>query len=192
MTRPPSKHSTRPQFIHNWPIADSLIGLTVLILSALALLETFNWPVAAATFPRIVAGSGIAFSLLFLIGTVVKTRSAAKQRIVTNYPDSNGSDTAEDADSDAARFDIEYVFASAGLKAWLVVLVWLLVFALTAFIFGVYGAGFLFSIFYLSRETNKRWLFIGLYAITVTFALWGIFSYFMNLPVPSGLVSSLF
>ncbi|TLP71215.1 tripartite tricarboxylate transporter TctB family protein [Nesterenkonia sphaerica] len=167
-------------------LSDVLIGVVSLLIFGAALLATLDWPIEAARFPRFISGIGLLCTLLFL-GTLA-FRSLTTGPTVTQ--DTEGgpqeSQTTEDP-ADEESVDVGYVFASAGAKEWVQTLLWLGAFFLLTYLFGVYIAGVTFAFLYLKYGASKSLVYCLVYSVVLGGSLWMLFSYFLGLPLPSGI-----
>lgn len=168
------------------PWSDIVISGAVLVITTAALLATIGWPTAAALFPRIASIIGIVCSaghLLTILIQKLRTRSTSSK--TTSEADRGSDKDAED------RVDVEYVFATAGTKAWLRALGWIGSFLIMIYLFGIFISGAILALFYLRYGASRSWIFAALYSASLTVFLWGLFDQFLQAALPRGVFGLL-
>jgi hypothetical protein len=160
-------------------VADVVLTLLLTAIFAWAFLEAGNWTPRASLFPRLVTGAGFLLSLAHLVVALLGLRPGASQTSGIPEP------VAED---DADREEIEYVFGTAGARAWGAALAWIAVFFVTLYVAGLFITAPLFSVLYLRFAGGRTWLTSVVYALVLGGALYLVFEVLLGVPSPEGLV----
>lgn len=164
-------------------------GVSALIFAA-ALLATLGWPIEAARFPRFITSVGLFCCLAFITFKLVPRSKLSAGKPSRDHFDTSEVDGSPEDDTDSEPEDVGYVFATAGRDAWVRTLSWIALFFILTFVLGVYTAGVAFAVMYLRFGASKGWLFSTIYALLLGVVLWTLFDYFLELPLPRGLVGS--
>ena len=197
-----------------WVIAASMLGLF-----AFGYLAAQDWPFRAALFPQMVATLGVLLSVLRLLGLVLETvrgrrayapnppvapapAVAAGTQVATEAtkPPAAEADKQEDdalsrvtlVDDEAEEdSSMEYAFASAGGRAWVAALLWIVAFFVAFFVLGVFIAVPVFALVYLRMAGKASWLAAGLYALVTGAFIYLLFRQVLYLPLPTVVIPFL-
>lgn len=163
-------------------------------LFSVALLATFTvghlaaetWPFRAALFPQLVSAAGFLLTALKLVGlTMQAVRSKRPQPL-----DEADNDSAQDhklVDEEAEEAEsIEYVFATAGRRAWAGALAWIVVFFVLLWLLGVFVTVPIFALLYLKVAGKASWVSSALYAIVLGGVIYLAFRQLLFVPMPAG------
>lgn len=161
--------------------ADLIINVVLVAVFGVALLATTGWPLQTALFPMIVSGTG----LLLVLGHLAVPMLGRARRHATVEPAS--AEPAVTIEADDADQDAEYVFASAGKRAWGAALAWTGAFFLALYAFGLLITAPLFSLCYLRFSARKSWPLSIAYALVLLIAIYLTFEYLLTIPVPASL-----
>jgi hypothetical protein len=161
--------------------ADLIINVVLVAVFGVALLATTGWPLQTALFPMIVSGTG----LLLVLGHLAVPMLGRARRHATVEPAS--TEPAVTIEADDADQDAEYVFASAGKRAWGAALAWTGAFFLALYAFGLLITAPLFSLCYLRFSARKSWPLSIAYALVLLIAIYLTFEYLLTIPVPASL-----
>lgn len=175
------------------PVGEWCIAGFLLFFFAFAYIAAQEWPFRAALFPQIVAAVGFVLTALRILGLVVETRRA--RRAPATAPA-----VAADADvvqakgkiSDVTLVDdeaeedesMEYVFASAGGRAWVEALVGITVFFVSFFVLGAFITVPLFALVYLRFSGRASWLASAIYAAVTGLIIFFVFRELVFIPLP--------
>lgn len=201
----------RPR-LGEWVIAACMLGLF-----SVGYLAAQDWPFRAALFPKMVATLGVLLSVLRLLGLALETvrgrRASAPNPPVAPAPAvAVGTQVAEQAtkppaaevDQDDALSHVtlvddeaeedssmEYAFASAGGRAWVAALLWIVAFFVAFFVLGVFIAVPAFALVYLRTAGKASWLAAVLYALVTGASIYLLFRQVLYLPLPTGVIPFL-
>jgi hypothetical protein len=189
-TTEPGQHSV---------VKSDLIGAAfAAVIFAVALGMTFEWSDKAAMFPRVITGSGLLFSMAYLLACIVRARRAQKPDYATSVSQSleervHGSvqEHSSGSDDDLPPEEVEYVFATAGRKAWLSALGWVTLFLVLTLLLGLFVASAIFAFVYLRWSGSTTWLFSSVYALILSVCLILIFRVVTFVPTPLGILTGL-
>lgn len=175
--------------------ADFIGAIIVTVVFAVAFITTFEWPAKAAMFPRVVTGAGLAMSVAFAVTVIVKWCRAK----VTGYIEGSEISRQEQVlvhvlgeDQDAGEEpseDVEYVFATAGRKAWTDALGWVALFLILIVTLGLFVSSGIFALVYLRWGGKRTWLFSVIYAVVLPVILLAMFRWLLFIPTPIGLLT---
>ncbi|MCI2418389.1 tripartite tricarboxylate transporter TctB family protein [Saccharopolyspora sp. K220] len=149
---------------------DLVITAVLVLLFGAALLATTAWPFRTALFPTIVSGAALLLSLAHLATLLLRRRRA---------------EPAEQQREAAADGDVDYVFATAGRRAWTAALAWAAAFFVALYVVGLLIAAPLFSFCYLRFAARRSWLFSLVYAAVVLAAIYLAFEFVLTIPIPA-------
>ena len=196
-----------------WVIAASMLGFFTL-----GYVAAQDWPFRAALFPMIVATFGVLLSVLRLLGLALETvrgrRASAPDPPVAPAPavavspqvateetrrPAAEADQQEEAPSQVTLVDdeaeedssMEDAFASAGGRAWVAALLWIVAFFVAFFILGVFIAVPVFALVYLRTAGKASWLAAVLYALVTGAFIYLLFRVVLFLPLPTGVIPFL-
>jgi hypothetical protein len=209
----------QPQTDRTPRLGEWVIAAVLLVFFTFGYLAADEWPFKAALFPQIIAATGALLTLLRLVGLVVATirgrhgpgpdrvpASALPSAAVERLPETEGSreDSAESEESsenspelalvdDEAEEDesIEYVFASAGGRAWLEALAWIAAFFITLVVLGVFITVPLFALVYLKTAGKASWKGAALYAVVTGGLIYVLFRQVVYVDLPTGIFDFL-
>ena len=119
------------------------------------------------------------------------TRASAATASTDAEPDAVGAvDTTseltivdDELEDDAS---MEYVFASAGGRAWIEALAWIVVFFVAFFTLGAFLSVPLFALLYLRFSGRTSWLSAGIYAVVTGVLIYVAFRELVYIPLPTG------
>lgn len=170
-------------------IPDLVISFGLLALFTTGFVIALAWPPEAGRFPLAITIVGGLCSVLLLVKTILDTRNV-QRRSTSTTPGKEDTETTEIAEDEEKMedFDAGYLFTTAGKKTWAVVLIWVGAFFLLTYIAGIYLAGAIFAVIYLRFGAKKSWTFSIIYAAVLIGILWGLFNYFLALPLPRGIL----
>jgi hypothetical protein len=86
---------------------------------------------------------------------------------------------------------MEYVFATAGSRAWIEALAWVATFFISFAVLGAFVTVPVFALFYLKFAGKASWLSAGIYALVTGALIYVIFREVVFLPLPTGLLPFL-
>ena len=86
---------------------------------------------------------------------------------------------------------MEYVFATAGGRAWGAALAWIVAFFVAFFVLGVFVAVPLFALLYLKFSGRASWLAAVLYAAVTGFLIYALFRWVVYIDLPTGYIPFL-
>jgi presenilin-like A22 family membrane protease len=169
---------------------DVVISAALLVIFIAAFLNAQQWQPIAALFPKVATGIGALLSAAFLVRAVVlrpKTAAAVPVDESATVDPVAAAQEAEELGADQAESERAF-FASLSLRDWLVSLAYFAAFFIGLYVLGLYVTAVLFTIVYLRFQARSSWLFSVIYAVVLTAALYGLFGYALQLPVPEGLL----
>jgi Tripartite tricarboxylate transporter TctB family len=167
---------------------DVLITLVLLVTFASAYVAAQPWPFEAKLFPQMlsVAGTGFAAVKLVALGLQLHRRRRWLRRAGPGGAAAGGNvDRA--ADHDDRMHSPEYVFGTAGRRAWAAAVAWVAAFFVALWMLGVYVTVPLFAVVYLRFAGRHSWPATALYAAVAGGLLWSVFSYMLEVPMPAGI-----
>ena len=167
--------------------ADLVLTLMFLVLFAGAYLLAEQWPFRAAFFPQLLAILGVGFAVLKLLGFVVQARRGRDATAEPSPEDLDVGETVLISEEEEEDESLEYVFATAGAKAWAAALGWWAAFFLMLWLFGVFVAVPVFALAYLKLSGGASWLSAGLYAAISATVLYIAFARLLTVPMPEGI-----
>ena len=94
----------------------------------------------------------------------------------------------DDREDDAS---MEYVFATAGGRAWLEALSWIVVFFIAFFVLGAFVSVPLFAFLYLKFSGRTSWLSAAIYAVVTGVLIYVMFRELVFIPLPTGVLPFL-
>jgi Tripartite tricarboxylate transporter TctB family len=169
---------------------DVVISAALLAIFIAAFLNAQQWQPIAALFPKVATGIGAILSAAFLVRSVFfrrRTAPAAPVDGAGHIDPVTAAQEAEELGADQAESERAF-FASLDLRDWLVSLAYFAAFFIGLYVLGLYVTAVLFTIAYLRFQARSSWLFSVIYAVVLTAALYGLFGYALQLPVPEGLL----
>lgn len=173
--------------LNSSPRADMVFTLTVAVIMCAALIQTFTWPSQAAVFPRVVIVSGLAFSIG--LAAVISWKQLRRRKRGELPAEASGDRPHQSQDDGAESDEAEYVFATAGTRAWVTVLLWLAAFLIMTGLLGIFVSSGIFALFYLRWGAHKSWKFSGIYAVVLTLCLLTMFRWLLYIPTPVGILT---
>lgn len=166
---------------------DIIITFSITSIMGFAFVESFGFPDVAALFPRAITLIGLILGLTYGVLLLrkhhkLRNSSASVQSKVTPLPE---VEYAPDTES------IDYVYATAGRRAWVSSILWVAAFLVLTVALGLFIASCIFSFMYLRWNAGKSWTFSGVYAVSVTLSLLVLFRWLLYVPTPIGILSGL-
>ena len=86
---------------------------------------------------------------------------------------------------------MEYIFATAGRKAWLHALGWVAIFLVLTVLLGLFVASAIFAFTYLRWGGRRTWLFSIIYAVILPTFLVVLFRVILFVSTPLGILTGL-
>ncbi|MGH3341770.1 MAG: tripartite tricarboxylate transporter TctB family protein [Carbonactinosporaceae bacterium] len=157
-------------------LGDVVIALFLLGVFVLGYVYAQAWPFRAKLFPEMVSTAGMALAALKLIGFAVQ---ASRGGTAKPRPDVSDQDQTPETP--------EYVFGTAGRRAWAGALGWVAAFFLSLWLLGVFVTVPLFAISYLRIAGKAGWLGASVYGGVAGGVIWLVFSYVLAVPMPTGI-----
>ncbi|MPY79739.1 MAG: hypothetical protein GEV04_14960 [Actinophytocola sp.] len=163
------------------PVRLGDVVITVLLLAVFvgAYLLAQDWPFRTKLFPGLLATAGIGIAVLKLGGHGVQAYRHRTRHSATRQEDA-GSEQGDD-------HSIEYVFGTAGARAWLAALGWAAAFFVALCVLGVFITVPLFTLAYLKISGSAGWLGATIYAVVAGGVLWFVFGELLAVPMPAGI-----
>ncbi len=167
---------------------DWVLALALLGVFAVGYLAAGDWPFRAALFPQLVSATGFILTVLTLLGFTVQAtrrRPGAPEVEPAVEDHQRGIELVEaEAEEDES---IEYVFATAGWRAWAEALGWIVAFFVSLWVVGVFVTVPLFAVLYLRIAGRASWVAAALYAGVTGGLIFLVFRQLLVLPMPDGL-----
>jgi hypothetical protein len=183
----PRARITRPSLPIDW--GDFVISAALLAIFIAAFLNAREWQPIAALFPKLATGIGAVLSAAFLVRCVVTRREPPSAVPVAESATTDpvaAAREAEESGSDQAESDRTF-FASVSRRDWLVSLTYFAAFFIGLYVLGLYVTSLVFTVVYLKFQARSSLKLSVIYAVVLTAALYGLFGYALQLPVPEGL-----
>ncbi len=130
--------------------------------------------------PAAAAGTGATAAT---VGAGTADDAPAVDRLVSNL-----EIVDDDIEDDAS---MEYVFATAGGRAWLAALAWIVAFFVSFFVIGAFVSVPLFAFLYLRFSGGTSWLAAAIYAAVTGALIYVVFQEVVFIPLPSGYIPFL-
>ena len=191
-----------------FPQMVSLLGLALSLLRILALFQELRrakrlpaltaavppTPAGAVeTAPRIATaappGAAAAPAAAGTTGAAAPTESTTGSRTSEAFGATSDLEIVDDDVEDDAS--MEYVFASAGGRAWLEAMSWIVVFFIAFFALGAFLSVPIFAFFYLRFSGGTSWLSAGIYAVVSGVLIYLVFRQLVYIPLPTGVLPLL-
>ncbi len=167
---------------------DWVLALAFLGVFAVGYLAARDWPLRAALFPQLVSATGFILTVLRLLAfTVQAARSRHDVREATSVVDDHERGIELVDDEAEADESIEYVFATAGPRAWAAALGWIVAFFASLWVLGVFVTVPLFALLYLRFAGRTSWVAAALYAGVTGGLIYLVFQELLVLPMPDGI-----
>jgi Tripartite tricarboxylate transporter TctB family len=151
---------------------DAVVATALLLVFAGACALSLAWPFRTALFPRLVSATGALLAVAELAALAIRARRVA----ATDQP----------AIDDKAEGSAEYVFASAGRRAWSAALAWIGGFFVALWLLGTVPTVPLFTLLYLRIAGRASWLAAAIYAAVAGVIVAVVFGRLLSIPMPSG------
>lgn len=164
------------------PVADVVITVLLMALFGWALWTSLDWSFRAAVFPRMVTVAGLGLVMLHLVMLLTRPAKPAPSK-----PDDSNSWPLE-GDDELEVHELEYEFAHANRRTWLVNIGWVVAFFGGVFVVGLFLASLVFTLTYLRFGAGRSWRFAGIYAVVVAAVLFGFFDQMLRISMPLGIV----
>lgn len=186
---------------------------------AVAYVLAEDFPSRAALFPKMVSVLGLVLGALRIIGLIRDARAARRTTGPPSAGTAQAGRDVPAASTTTSRVDaaaagpgvsavtpselviedddveddasMEYVFASAGGRAWLEALSWIVVFFIAFFVLGAFASVPLFALFYLRFSGKTSWLSAGIYAVVTGVLIYLMFRKLVYIPLPTGVFEFL-
>jgi hypothetical protein len=204
-------HSTDDTAPARFRVGDVVMTVVLLVVFSGAYLLAQDWPFRAALFPKLLSVAGIGFAVVKLAGFAVQARRSARsdpleparpEPVEPARPEVGpagpeveplrpevepAAAPVVDAD-DAERNEqsLEYVFGTAGARAWIGAVAWVTAFFLGLWLVGVYVIVPVFAFAYLRTAGKTSWPAAGVYAAVAGGVLWLAFTRLLAVPMPAG------
>jgi hypothetical protein len=159
---------------------DAVFAAALLTVFAGAFALSLEWPFRTALFPRLVTAAGALLAVAELVALSIRARRVAAQAA--------GQGVAADQIPGADQGDdsVEYVFASAGRRAWSAALAWIGGFFVALWLLGAVPTVPLFTLLYLRFAGKASWLAAAVYAAVAGVVVAGVFGRLLSIPMPTG------
>jgi hypothetical protein len=171
-------------------VADVVVTALLLALFGWAFLEAGEWSFRAYLFPRIVSGATFVFCALHLVQATLRLRRGdVDAPAPTRVPAPVAADAAAggEHENEVNDDDVEYVFATAGGRAWTAALGWITGFFILLYIAGLFLTAPLFSLLYLRFGGRQSWRMSVGYAVVIGVVLYVAFELLFGIATPPGL-----
>jgi hypothetical protein len=167
---------------------DVVICAALMLIFVAAFITARQWEAIAALFPEVATGIGAVLSAIFLGRSLVfpRRREQASVEHAAIVDPLAAAAEAEEQVADQSDSDRTF-FASLSLRDWAVSLAFFVAFFVSLYVLGLYITSLVFSVAYLKLQAKSSWWFSAVYAVVLTAALYGLFGYALQLPVPEGL-----
>ena len=166
---------------------DLVITLVLLVTFVAAYLAARSWPFEARLFPQLLCSAGIALALLKLVDSLIQVRHRQHgMRPVSTAGFATGEAEA-DRGGDGREHAPEYIFGTAGRRAWVEALGWVATFFVALYLFGVFVTVPLFALAYLLICGRHGWLGATVYAGVSGGVVWFVFGHLLAVPMPAGI-----
>jgi hypothetical protein len=149
---------------------DAVLAAMLLAVFVGAYALTLAWPFRTALFPRLVSAAGALLAVVELVVLAIRARRAA----------------ALDEISSVDHDSVEYVFASAGRRAWSAALAWIGGFFVSLWVLGAVPTVPLFTLLYLRIAGKASWLAAAIYATVAGVVIAVVFGRLLSIPMPTG------
>jgi hypothetical protein len=172
-------------------VADVVLTAVLLVLFGWAFLEAGQWSFRAALFPRIVSGAAFVFCALHLVQAALRLRRGAVDEPTQGHvpaPAAAEAAAGGEHENEVNEDDVEYVFASAGGRAWGAALAWVAAFFVLLYVAGLFLTAPLFSLLYLRFAGRQSWRLSVIYAVVIGVVLYVAFEVLLGIATPPGLV----
>lgn len=171
-------------------VADVVVTALLLALFGWAFLEAGEWSFRAYLFPRIVSGATFVFCALHLVQAALRLRRGdVDAPAPTRVPAPVAADAAAggEHENEVNDDDVEYVFATAGGRAWAAALGWITGFFILLYVAGLFLTAPLFSLLYLRFGGRQSWRMSVGYAVAIGVVLYVAFELLFGIATPPGL-----
>ncbi len=165
-------------------VGDVVITVILLVAFISGYLAAQAWPFEAKLFPQLLCSAGAALALLKLVDFLIQVRHRQRRP----HGVTPGRVAAEHAGAqDGPQHTPEYVFGTAGRRAWAAALGWVTTFFVALYLFGVFVTVPLFALAYLLICGRHGWLGATVYAGVAGGVVWFVFSRLLEVPMPAGI-----
>lgn len=175
--------STAPARVRAGDVAFSVFLLGLFVAGFVIAGE---WPYRAALFPRLLSAAGVLFAVLKLLGFGVRAvrGRAADVPIAPGRAIGDKELVSEEEEEDLS---LEYVFASAGARAWAAALAWIVGFFVCLWLLGVFVTVPLFAFVYLRVSGSAGWLGAAVYSVVTGAVIYLAFRQLLTVSMPTGI-----
>jgi hypothetical protein len=151
---------------------DAVLTACLLLVFVGACVLSLAWPFRTALFPRLVSAAGALLAVAELAALAIRARRvAATDQTPVDHKDESSA---------------EYVFASAGRRAWSAALAWVGAFFVALWLLGAVPTVPLFTLLYLRIAGKASWLAAAIYAAVAGVIIAVVFGRLLSIPMPSG------
>jgi hypothetical protein len=171
-------------------VADVILTALLLALFGWAFLEAGEWSFRAYLFPRIVSGAAFVFCGLHLVQAALRLRRGAVDapaRVHVSAPAAADAAAGGEHENEVNEDDVEYVFSTAGGRAWAAALGWVAGFFVLLYVAGLFLTAPLFSLLYLRFAGRQSWRMSVGYAVVIGVVLYVAFEVLLGIATPPGL-----
>jgi hypothetical protein len=172
---------------------DVVITLVLLVTFVSAYVVAQPWPFEAKLFPQLLCAAGVVLAVLKLVECLMQVRHRRQQlrRVgpggVASVEVEADDEDDEDGEQDGREHSPEYIFGTAGRRAWAAALGWVATFFVALYLFGVFVTVPLFALAYLLICGRHGWLGATVYAGVAGSVVWFVFSHLLAVPMPAGI-----
>jgi hypothetical protein len=165
-------------------VGDIVITLILLVTFVSGYVVAQAWPFEARLFPQLLCGAGVALAVLKLVDCLVQVRH--RQQGLRRVG-SGGTAVREAEPEGDPQHTPEYIFGTAGRRAWVAALGWVATFFVALYLFGVFVTVPLFALAYLLICGRHGWLGATIYAGVSGGVVWFVFGHLLMVPMPAGI-----
>ncbi|MPZ89735.1 MAG: hypothetical protein GEU81_17100 [Nitriliruptorales bacterium] len=162
---------------------DLVITVVMLGMFVVGYVAAEAWPYRAALFPRLLSSAAIVLAILKLVDLGLQWRRASPRPAA----DQRAGDAELAGEEEEQDQSLEYVFATAGGRAWSAALAWVAGFFVGLWLLGVFVMVPLFAFLYLLVVGKARWYSATIYALVCFAVLHVAFRELLAVPMPSGI-----
>jgi hypothetical protein len=164
--------------------------LTVLLLAVFAGAYALSlaWPFRSALFPRLVSATGAVLTVALLVTLLVWGRRATGDTAPTAATPAATPGGPPTGDDEGDGYDVEYVFATAGARAWSAALAWIAGFFASLWLLGAVVTVPVFSLAYLRVAGGVSWRAAIAYAAVAGVVVAVVLGRLLSVPMPTGVL----
>lgn len=165
---------------------DVALALLLLAVFVVGFVGAGEWPYRAALFPRLVSAAGALFAVLKLAGYGLRAVRGRAPESSTG-PDRTLGGTELVNEEEEEDLSLEYVFATAGRRAWTAALGWIAGFFVCLWLLGVFVTVPLFAFAYLRVSGGAGWLGAAVYSAVTGAIIYVAFRQLLSVTMPTGI-----